>query len=163
MAICRLSFGRYKSKKESIMRKLLSNKYFLLGSKIIIGLIFVISGIIKISNPFEFVESVNNFKMLPPELVNLFVIIIPWVEFSAGLLLVFNIYPKESATIISGLLVIFTIAIVVALLKSLTFNCGCLGNIFPQEIGALKILENLVLLGLSINILFNSSGNSFEK
>ena len=143
--------------------KLLTNKYFLFATKIIVGLIFVISGVIKISNPQEFIETVNNFKMLPPATVNLFVIIIPWVEFASGLLLMFNIFPKETAAIITGLVIIFTIAIVVAMIRSLTFSCGCFGDIFPQDLGFLKILENLVLLGLTINILINTQENSFDK
>ncbi len=143
--------------------KFFTNKYFLIVSKVIVGLVFVISGIIKISNPHEFVEAVNNFKMLPPVTVNLFVIIIPWMEFASGLLLMFNIFPKETVTIITGLLIIFTIAIVVAMIRSLTFSCGCFGNIFPQDVGFLKILENLILLGLAINILINTPENSFDK
>ncbi len=145
------------------MKKILSNKYFLVGSRILIGLIFIISGITKISNPHEFIEAVNNFQMLPPLTVNLFVIVIPWIEFSAGLLFLFNIYPKETGTILLTLLIMFTIAVVVALLRSFTFTCGCFGNVFSQEIGVLKLIENLFLVWLLFNFLFNNPKNSEEN
>ncbi len=145
------------------MKKVLSNKYFLLGTRVLIGLVFIISGIIKISNPHDFVDAVTNFKMLPPETVNLFVIIIPWIEFSSGLLFLFNIYSKETGTILIGLLIMFSIAVAVAFLRSITFTCGCFGDIFPQEIGLLKIVENLILIGLIANILINTPQNTLEN
>jgi hypothetical protein len=58
----------------------------------------------------------------------------------------FGISAKENSAILSGLLVIFIIAIVISLIRGLDINCGCFGTVDGSKVGILKILENFGLL-----------------
>jgi uncharacterized membrane protein YphA (DoxX/SURF4 family) len=94
---------------------------------------------------------------MPDFLINVLAIVFPWIELVAGILLVFGISVKENSAILTGLLVVFIIAIVISLARGLDINCGCFGTVEGSKVGLMKILENvgLVLLGL-ILIKFDS-------
>jgi len=126
--------------------KIFSNKYFLLLARFLIALIFIFSGIEKIATPDKFAEAITNYKIFPLFTVNIIAIVIPWLELTAGILLLFGIWIKENAAILEVLLFLFTLLVAVALLRGLNINCGCFGTRFAQKIGFIKIGENILLL-----------------
>jgi uncharacterized membrane protein YphA (DoxX/SURF4 family) len=127
----------------------LNNKYLLLLLRIVIGIIFIYAAIEKISDPAAFSNSIYNYKLLPLSLVNLLAITLPWVELSAGLLLLFGIYVKENSAIISTLLIVFFIAIAISLARGLDIDCGCFGTSDGAKVSLIKLGENLVLIFIS--------------
>ncbi|GBD89028.1 methylamine utilization protein MauE [bacterium BMS3Abin03] len=128
------------------MIKLLHNKYLLLILRILLAFVFIYAGTEKISNPSDFSQSIANYKLLPIFLVNIFAIILPWIELVSGLLLLFGVAVKENSAIISFLLMIFIIAIVISLIRGLNIDCGCFGTNTGTKIGFTKLIENFVLL-----------------
>ena len=118
--------------------------------RIYLALIFVLSGIEKINDLNGFAQSIENYKILPVALVNIAAITIPWIEVVAGTLLLFGIYIKENSLIILVLLIIFTIALIIALAKGLNINCGCQGAAYAQRINIAKIFENISLIIMSL-------------
>jgi len=126
--------------------KLLSNKYFLLLCRIILGIVFIFAAVSKADEPEGFAQSISNYKLLPLFLINFFAIILPWIELCAGLLLIFGISVKENSAILTSLLVIFIIAIVISLARGLNIDCGCFGTVEGTKVGAQKVLENIGLL-----------------
>lgn len=139
------------------MKKIFFNNYFLLASRIILGMIFIFSGAEKISGSAAFAEAVSNYRMFPLVVVNLTAVVIPWLELISGLLLVFGIATKENGYIILFLLVIFNILIFIALARGLNIDCGCFGTARAEQIGISKILENLILTVIGIPLLFRES------
>ncbi len=136
--------------------KLLRNKYLLLFSRILIALVFIIAGAEKIADPAGFADSIENYRLLPIWSVNLLAISLPWVELITGLFLLFGISLKENSIIISFLMAVFLFAVLISLLRGLNIDCGCFGTIEGAKIGIMKLLENLILLLLSLNIFFNN-------
>jgi uncharacterized membrane protein YphA (DoxX/SURF4 family) len=128
------------------MTKLLGNKYFLLTIRIVLGLVFIFAAIFKASEPELFARSIANYKLLPIFLVNIFAIILPWIELCAGLLLMFGVSVRENSVILSGLLSVFIIAIIISLMRGLDIECGCFGTVDGAKVGVQKILENVGLL-----------------
>lgn len=128
------------------MKNILVNKYLLFVLRVILALVFIYAGIEKISVPAGFSDSINNYKILPLFSVNFFAIILPWIEFIAGALLLFGIKVKENSFIISFLLSIFIIAIMISLFRGLNIDCGCFGTLNGSKIGIYKLIENLLLL-----------------
>ena len=128
------------------MLQSLNNKYLLLLLRIVLGIIFIYAAIEKISDPAAFSNSINNYKLLPLSLVNLFAITLPWIELSAGLLLLFGVNVKENSTIISAMLVVFFIAISISLARGLDIDCGCFGTSDGAKVSLIKLGENLVLI-----------------
>jgi hypothetical protein len=77
---------------------------------------------------------------------------------------VFGISVKENSAILSGLLLVFIIAIAISLVRGLNIDCGCFGTTGGTKVGIQKLLENfgLLLLGL-ILIKFGSKSPSLSK
>jgi uncharacterized membrane protein YphA (DoxX/SURF4 family) len=132
------------------MIKILSNKYFLAAVRIIIGFVFIFAALSKAAEPEEFARAIANYKLLPIFSINTFAIILPWIELCAGILLVFGISVKENSAILSGLLLVFIIAIAISLARGLNIDCGCFGTALGSKLGIQKILENIVLLILGL-------------
>jgi len=136
---------------------ILTNKYLLWFTRLFLGFIFIYAGMQKISEPAAFADSIANYKLIPEFLINFFAVIIPWIEVSAALLLIFGVSLKESAAIINILLVIFILMILISVFRGLDINCGCFGTTNGQKVGLLKILENLGLLAIGFYIFFFSN------
>lgn len=148
------------------MVKILSNQYLQLLFRLFLGFIFIFAGIEKISEPSAFSNAIYNYKLLPISLVNFFAITLPWIELTAGLLLMFGVYAKENSLIIAVLLIIFFMAIAISLTRGLNIECGCFGTSNGSKIGLVKLGENLILILISSllmkfgSVLFSLKGNS---
>lgn len=147
-----------------MLNKLLNNKFLLLTIRLFLGFIFVFAAITKVTDPEAFSQAIYNYKLLPDFLINIPAIALPWIELVAGILLVFGISVKENSAIISGLLLVFIIAIGISLARGLDIDCGCFGTIDGSKVGLLKILENIGLLLLSLILMkFDSKYLSISK
>ena len=100
----------------------------------------------KIIDTDYFVKSLENYKLLPPESLNIVAIVIPWLELIIGIFLLLGIFVKESALMGSILITIFIAAIVIALARGLDIECGCFGTADGSRIGLIKLIENLFIL-----------------
>jgi len=143
------------------MKKIVSNKYLLLLSRIILALVFIFAGAEKISNPEQFAVAISNYRIFPVFSLNIIAITLPWLEVITGLFLLFGISIKENSAIIGSLMIIFTILVFTAILRGLDIDCGCFGTSDGQKAGLLKIAENFVLIILSLHIFFFGN-NSFS-
>ena len=114
--------------------------------RLYVALVFILSGLEKINDLAAFSDAIENYKLLPLELINIFAIIIPWVEVVAGTFLLFGIFIKENSVIIFSLLAFFTLAVLLAVIKGLNIDCGCQGTSQGQQVGVLKLVENIALL-----------------
>ena len=123
---------------------LFSNKYLILIIRTVIAVIFIVAGAEKIANPENFALSISNYRLFPVYSINIFAVVLPWIEIISGILLLFGIAVKENSTIILTLLLIFTSAIVISLFRGLSIDCGCFGK--GTQIGMLKLGENLLMI-----------------
>ena len=137
------------------MKNLFENKYFLLLCRIVIALVFIFAGAEKISDPDSFAQSIQNYKLLPISTLNFIAIILPWIELTSGLLLLFGLSVKENSLIILCLLGIFTLAVIISLFRGLNIECGCFGG--NGKIGLLKLLENFLMIIATILLIVNGS------
>lgn len=141
------------------MKKILNNNYLLFLVRFFVGFVFIYAAVEKINDPRSFAFSIHNYKLLPFFIINILAIILPWIELTAGMLLIIGTSVKESSFIISISLIIFIAAVSISLLRGLNINCGCFGTAGGTKIGVWKILENLFLLLLSVYLYFFGSGN----
>jgi len=146
------------------MKNVLNNKYLLLVLRAFLAFIFIYAAILKIAEPGDFSQAIANYKLLPDNIINILAIILPWIEISAGILLLFGVAVKENSVIINGMLIVFIIAIGISLARGLNIDCGCFGTADGSKIGLTKILQNigLLLIGI-ILIIYNSTFLSMNK
>lgn len=133
------------------MKKLISNQYFLLVSRIVIAFVFIYAGAEKISDPNSFSQAIYNYRIFPNEMINIFAIILPWIELVSGILLLFGISVKENSAIIGTLLLVFILLIGISMIRGLDINCGCFGKGTP--VGWRKIGENTLMLILALALI----------
>jgi len=133
-----------------MLNKILNNKYFLFSTRIVLGFVFIFAAISKAAEPEVFAKAIYNYKLLPLFLINILAITLPWVELSAGLLIVFGVSVKENSVILCGMLLVFIIAIAISFARGLNIDCGCFGTVGGTKVGIQKIFENIGLLVLGL-------------
>jgi putative oxidoreductase len=112
----------------------------------------LLSGYHKILNPDDFAMTVFRYHLLPGFLVNLAALYIPWLEMTCGLCLLFIPKYRVSALWIALMLIlVFTLAIAINLLRDTAFGCGCFNpSPLDQPMTWLNVSRNIGLLLLSI-------------
>jgi len=113
--------------------------------RLLLGTVFVAAGALKALDPAAFANDVARYGMVPYPLVNLVALTLPWVELSAGALLVLGVWKRASALVIAGLNVVFLAAISVALVRGLEV-CGCFGASVARKASPWSLVEDAVFL-----------------
>jgi uncharacterized membrane protein YphA (DoxX/SURF4 family) len=133
----------------------LSNKYLQLILRVILGGLFIYAAVPKIFDPQAFAKAVGNYQLLPFWMSQLVAMVVPYIEFSVGTLLIVGKYKKESAFIISAMLVIFIIAMTSALARGLNIACGCfsLENAKSTSDIAYRVVEDVLMFAAALIIL----------
>ncbi|MBN1655337.1 MAG: DoxX family membrane protein [Deltaproteobacteria bacterium] len=129
--------------------------YLALPARFYLALVFLFACYHKIMDPGAFAVDVATYQILPLSLVNLMAIILPWIELAAGVLLLVGFRTRAAALLISAMMLVFTVAIVIALAKGLDMSCGCFASQGANEdpISARTIVRDLGWLLLSIYVL----------
>lgn len=126
--------------------------------RFILGGLFIYAGIHKVADPHGFARIVHNYQLLPDTLVTMLAVVMPWLEIMAGLFLVAGIFKRTSAVVLSSLLLVFTIAITINLIRGLNFDCGCFSTVVTESgsdpVGLL-IRDILLLIPGFLIILFH--------
>jgi len=131
--------------------------------RLVIGCVFIITGISKIIDPVLFAKDISHYDMLPIKLVNIFAIILPWIELSVGILFIFGIRLKANILLLAGMLLMFNFAVAVAWARGLNIDCGCFSDIAKETVGLGKLSENFAMLaGLAFMFFFPDNRISFE-
>ena len=120
------------------------------GCQIAIGVIFAWAGLAKIGDLGSFAQQVHNFRLLPVPLENLITMTLPWVEVLAALALILGVQARAGGVVAAGLMTVFTLAVLAALLRGLDIECGCFGTADAARVGVVKVLENFGMLALAV-------------
>ncbi len=121
-------------------------------ARLVLGVVFIYASYDKILEPAAFARNVENYRFLPYQLVNIFAIILPWLELICGILLILGVYVEAAAGIIGILLVMFIIAISHALLRGIDISCGCFKTGQGKKIGTDLLVRDIVLLAFCVGI-----------
>ena len=125
------------------------------GLRWLLALVFITSALGKIADPAQFADDVAAYRLLPLYMVNLFAIVLPWVELLCGLSLINGIAPRSSALLICGLNVMFIAAAASAVARGLDIECGC-STIARAKVGWALIGRESVLLILALVVFLRS-------
>lgn len=145
------------------MKHILHNPLFQLIARLVLGGVFLVAAIDKIAVPDAFAKSINNYHIVPTNLVNFSALLLPWLELLCSIFLIVGVRVKAAASLTSGMLVVFIVAIISAMIRGLDINCGCFSQagVAPTKVGWGKVFEDIGLLVAGIIILF-SNGNKFS-
>lgn len=136
---------------------LLRNRYLVLITRLIVGGLFIYSSIDKILNPLAFAAIIHNYRIVPPDFINYIAVVIPWIEFTGGVLLVLGIKARSSALALNLMLVFFTIILAITAIRGINVSCGCFSTSTAVKSNlVLRIIEDIGILILGLHaMIFN--------
>ena len=123
----------------------------ILISRLILGLVFIYASFDKIVNPGDFAKIVGNYHVLPFGIENLLAIILPWVEFIAGVCLIVGVMVDGATILVILMNIVFIFAITQALARGISVECGCfsVASDAGSAIGVKTILRDIGYLFLA--------------
>lgn len=131
----------------------------LAAARLCVGGVYVWYGVNKVADPVAFLKALHGYDMLPhspPHLLNLAVVVLPWLEVLCGALLLLGVWRRTAAGLLLAMTVFFTVVVTVRAralaaagglpLCSVQFDCGCgLGEVWFCT----KVAENAALVLLA--------------
>jgi uncharacterized membrane protein YphA (DoxX/SURF4 family) len=126
-----------------------------LPARLYLGGVFILACLHKIADPGAFALDVATYQFLPLALVNLFALVVPWVELVVGVMIVVGFRTRAAALIIVGLMLAFMVALGWALHLDLDMSCGCFASSGEADpISAMTMLRDAGWLALGLYVLF---------
>jgi uncharacterized membrane protein YphA (DoxX/SURF4 family) len=98
-------------------------------------------------------EAIEDFHVLPRSAAQMFGIMLPWIELSLGALLLIGMWLPYAAGVSAVLLVLFSLAISINLLKGRDVECNCFGQLGQARISWAAVARNVALLAAALWIL----------
>lgn len=125
--------------------------------RIIIGLLFVVSGAEKLIWPYQnFLYVIQGYQLVPPGLDVILARVFPWIEFITGLLLVLGLWVSYMMRLALVMFAVFILIIGQALVRQLPIDeCGCFGQLIslkPQHTLLMDSVFFLLLVGAMKNV-----------
>jgi uncharacterized membrane protein YphA (DoxX/SURF4 family) len=166
--------GQAEESRGPLMR-FLFNPYLTLVSRLVLGLVFLLAGLTKLGMINAFTASINSYEMpLPGPLVTLMAYTLPPLELALGLLLLVGLWTRLSGVITGGLMVVFLIAMVQAMFRGLSPDCGCFGGptsnpvgqavmtalgpvgtfLSTERVGPDSLIRDLIFLAMALHLVF---------
>lgn len=141
------------------MNALLKNEWLSLVFRLIVGAVFVYAALDKIMHPDGFAKAVSNYRILPGSLINLVALFLPWLELLTGAALILGTKVEGASFLISGMLVVFLIAVTATLIRGISIDCGCFtSSSAGRKAGWSLLVQDTLLLLLSLHLLMRGPG-----
>ncbi len=98
--------------------------------RVLLGAWFALSGCGKVfvSGLERFSRDVANYRILTEPWSGAIAHVVPWVEIAGGVCLMLGLFPKTTLRVMTGLVVLFAIAVGSAWARNSDISCGCFGT-----------------------------------
>ena len=140
------STSNIKNRTSNILRRIVD---------LIVAGVFIYAGAIKALDPVQFASDIDNYKILPWPISVALAFYLPWLEIFCGFALVVRLLYRGALSILTTLILTFTLMTIAAKVRGLDITCGCFGHAsqnwsFPSHLATnLAILAALVVLWVS--------------
>lgn len=110
------------------------------------GLFFAAAGAMKAIEPHAFISAITAFALIPEPFVRVAAFAVITGEMFFGTLLMLGIAPRAAGMVLITAMVLFTAAIISALVRGIELSCGCFGAASADAIGPWTILRNALII-----------------
>ena len=119
--------------------------------RVLLGVLFLVSGVSKLLNMGEFYQAVAGYKMLPPELTVIAARLMPWVETLSGLYLALGLFTRWALGVVAVMTLCFCMAIGIVLWRGDLIDCGCfIGGGAHSKVSIALLLRDIGLLAAAV-------------
>lgn len=133
------------------IRTILTHPAVALILRLYLAGVFIYASLHKINYPAEFADNMAGYLIVPYWLVNPLAIFMPWLELVCGLFLLAGVRVRAAAALICAMLVMFTVAVVVALVRDTPISCGCFQSV-GEAISWWTVLRDLAWLAMGAHV-----------
>ncbi|MEM6279452.1 MAG: MauE/DoxX family redox-associated membrane protein [Verrucomicrobiota bacterium] len=134
--------------------------WFLL--RLAFGALFIFSGVMKLKDPIFFADVVRNYQLIGDPIAPAMALFVPWVEIFAGIAVMLDRFARGGSFVLTGALMVFTLAIAISWIRGLDITCGCFGQ--NEELNyPVKMAQNVVLLAIGIAIWWKAEMGGFAS
>jgi putative oxidoreductase len=144
-----------------VLRRWLAHPGAGLLLRLYVGGVFIYASMYKINYPGEFAETIASYQLLPFWAVNVAALVMPWTELISGVLLVLGVRTKSAAAVVGGMLVLFSLAILITLLRGISIGCGCFTSV-EEPLGWGTLGRDLLWLAMALHVYFFPSALQLE-
>jgi uncharacterized membrane protein YphA (DoxX/SURF4 family) len=121
-----------------------------LALRIVFAGLFVLAGALKLLDPAAFAMEINRYQLIPWWSCALLALLLPWLEIFVGIALLTHWFSRGALAWVTALLIVFSLALLSAMLRGLSIDCGCFGRVWQSTGTFWPLLRNLVLLGMTV-------------
>lgn len=121
-----------------------------LASRALLAAVFALAAVPKVLDPASFARDIENYHLLPPELVALAAVVLPPLELVLAVALVSGVHARGAAVVGAGLLTAFAGGMAQAIARGIDLDCGCFGSALAMEVSGWTIARNAALVGLAV-------------
>ena len=116
--------------------------------RIVIGLVFLVSGFEKVVSPYQnFLYVIQAYQLLPGWGQELTARLFPWMELFIGIFMVLGLWTQGAAKAVLLMLAVFITVVGQALLRGLPVDqCGCFGEMVHISPSKVIVLDSGLLL-----------------
>lgn len=137
----------------SLLKRVITSEYLALALRLYVGYFFIYASVSKIPYPAQFAEATANYRIIPYWFLNLGAVVLPWVEFVAGLFLIIGFMSRASAILIGLMLIMFDVMVLINMYWGAPITCGCYDTV-GEPIGWKKISENALMFVFLVQVYF---------
>ncbi len=120
--------------------------------------IFIYAGALKAFDPVQFASDIDNYKILPWTVSVALAFYLPWLEIFCALALLFRFLYRGALSILTALVVVFTLATIAAKVRGLDITCGCFGHASQHWSFPSHLATNLAILAALVTLSFAFAG-----
>jgi len=133
-------------------RKIISFIYTV--CRILLGVVFLYASWGKIIDPAAFADIIANYQIVSPNVGRLTALFLPYLELVCGAFLIINHWPRGSALLVAGMMLVFMAALGYNIYRGIDVDCGC----FTLTEGAtgnmwLYLVRDILFLAMAIAVL----------
>jgi putative oxidoreductase len=126
------------------------------GFRILLGGLFLLAGGLKFLDPAAFALEIDRYQLVPWWTCALLALFLPSLEICVGLGLLTRRFSRGALAWTAGLLALFSVALLTAMLRGLSIDCGCFGRVWQSTGTFWSLIRNLVLLGMTFFLWWQS-------
>lgn len=131
-----------------------------------LGAIFIGAGVLKLVHPAAFHANLLAYGIAAPDwFFRSVAVVLPWVETLSGGLLLADLWTETVGVLVTGMCLVFVLALGQAVLRGLELKCGCFGELAAGwfERPPIALLRACVLLATSVWLLLHPAGSHQDE
>ena len=114
--------------------------------RVAIAALFLFAAITKLVDPSSFAQQIANYQLTPWPASALLAVFLPALELCVGISLLLGRWESGALVWVAILLTIFSGALLSAIVRGLSIDCGCFGRSIENTGTLWPLIRNLVLL-----------------